>query len=111
MLSDLRGGVQTARELQNAYGPSYISLLRKLKMKGHPIWKTARHGEVLYRLDEEGYPILKCRLCGRLSRAAPSSLTAKHGLCADCLASQGILSALQNRMEKSDSHDSPDRRL
>ncbi len=53
MLGDLRRRPRTARELQDTYGTRYISLLRKLRMKGVPIWRRRTGSSVYYSLGEE----------------------------------------------------------
>jgi len=101
MLRDLRRAEQTSRELQERYGTRYISLLRKLTMKGHPIWKTSTHGQVTYRLEEDNHSTTRCRFCGRFFSAAPDTMAVRGKLCPDCLASEGILSPIRKRSERS----------
>ena len=92
MLTDLRLHEREAHDLQDKYGTRYISLLRKLRMKGHAIWRTRLHGHVIYHIEETQEPGVRCQDCGRLFTAPPDTITAKRRLCPDCFASLGIMS-------------------
>ena len=94
LLSDLRRGSWTASQLHTKYGSSYSKWIRDLKLKGHPIWRTRIGGAVIYHIQEDEYPGIRCRKCGRFFDTTPDTITAKKHLCPDCLASLGILGAV-----------------
>lgn len=81
VLETLSRGSITARELHSEFGMSYVSLTRKLKMKGYPIGKRKESGRTTYYLVRRE---CSCQSCGRLFFFVPMDGESEPTLCERC---------------------------
>lgn len=52
LLEFLRETPRNSHQMHEAYGPRYVSLIRKLILQGHPIWKRRVGRNVVYSFGE-----------------------------------------------------------